>query len=245
MRHFNPLPDVPARILASDLDGTLIPLPDNAGNTNDLKAIKTAHDAGELPLVFATGRHFESVLEAIAQYQLPEPEWIVCDVGSRIYRRMGLNYENFEPYEAHLQDLVGDSERDVIERLLADLPGLELQRPEHQTEHKISYQCAAGVLEKLTTEVRQRLEQAAVPYSALGGLDPFLNIGLIDVLPGTVNKAYALIWLATHADFKPDEVVYAGDSGNDEAALACGFRAIVVQNASPGLARPGARIARL
>ena len=59
---------------------------------------------------------------------------------------------------------------------------------------------------------------------------------LLDVLPAQVSKAYALIWLATHADFLPDEVVYAGDSGNDLAALICGFRAIVVANDSEGLA---------
>jgi sucrose-6-phosphatase len=41
----------------------------------------------------------------------------------------------------------------------------------------------------------------------MGSLDPFLNCGLLDVLPKGVSKAYALLWLSTHADFKPDEVV--------------------------------------
>ena len=70
----------------------------------------------------------------------------------------------------------------------------------------------------------------------MGSLDPFLDRGLIDVMPGPVSKAYALLWLATHASSAPDEVIYAGDSGNDLAALGAGFRAIVVANASPGLA---------
>jgi hydroxymethylpyrimidine pyrophosphatase-like HAD family hydrolase len=51
-----------------------------------------------------------------------------------------------------------------------------------------------------------------------------------------VSKAYALIWLTTHADFTPDDAIYAGDSGNDLAALAAGFHAVVVANASEGLA---------
>jgi hydroxymethylpyrimidine pyrophosphatase-like HAD family hydrolase len=50
-----------------------------------------------------------------------------------------------------------------------------------------------------------------------------------------VSKAYALLWLSTHADLRPDEVIYAGDSGNDYAALVSGFRAIIVANGSDGL----------
>lgn len=236
MDHFNPLPEIAPRILATDLDGTLIPLPNEAGNQADLATLEAAHDAGQLPLIFATGRHFASVLEAIRQYHLPEPEWIICDVGSRILRRSGKDYALFAPYEAHLEEMVGQHDRREIEVLLSGLQGLDFQQPDHQTAHKISYQCAADQIEALTAAVRERLSAAGVPYSAMGSLDPFLNIGLIDVLPGAVNKAYALRWLATHADFSPDEVVYAGDSGNDEAALSCGFRAIIVANASTGLA---------
>ena len=55
------------------------------------------------------------------------------------------------------------------------------------------------------------------------------------MLPLNVSKAYALIWLSSHADFCPEEVVFSGDSGNDKAALVCGFRAILVENASKQL----------
>lgn len=236
MEHFNPHSEIKARILASDLDGTLIPLPENQQNKADLTRIRAAHDDGRLPLIFATGRHFESVLEAIDLYNLPEPEWIICDVGSRIYRRVDEAYIVFAPYTEHLNTVVGQSDRGQVESLLDSLEGLRFQQPDHQTEHKISYQCTADQIEYLTGAVQQRLVDGAAPYSCMGSLDPFLQIGLIDVLPGEVNKAYALHWLATHANFKPDEVVYSGDSGNDEAALACGFRAIVVANASAGLA---------
>lgn len=236
MNHFNPIPEVAARILATDLDGTLIPLPDEPANRAALQAIRSAHNGGELPLIFATGRHFESVLEAIETYRLPEPEWIICDVGSRIVRRCKGAYLPFAPYEAHLEAIVGGHDRREIEALLQGLDGLDFQISDHQTDHKISYQCAAGQVEALTLSVRGRLAEAGAPYSAMGSLDPFLNIGLIDVLPGEVNKAYALHWLATHADFSPHGLVYAGDSGNDEAALSAGFRAIIVANASTGLA---------
>ncbi|MFP4156374.1 MAG: HAD-IIB family hydrolase [Opitutales bacterium] len=236
MKDFNPHSPASPRILATDLDGTLIPLPENKQNTEDLKLIHAQHADGRLPLIYATGRHYESVLEAIGQYRLPTPEWIICDVGSRIFRRSGCDYAPFDPYEVHLNELVGGSDRKTVEALLEGLEGLQFQQPDHQTAHKISYQCEAGRVETLIAEVKLRLEAAQAPYSGMGSLDPFLNIGLIDVLPGSVNKAYALRWLATHADFTPEEVVYSGDSGNDEAALSCGFSAIIVGNASVGLA---------
>ncbi len=236
MKHFNPQPEIKARVLATDLDGTLIPLPERPQNKDDLIQIRELHDAGKQELVFATGRHFESVMEAVEEYGLPRPEWLICDVGSRIFRMEESGYAQFAPYEAHLSELVGKADRPAVEALLADLDGLDFQQPSHQTEHKISYQCTADRVEDLSHQVRAKLEAAALPYSCMGSLDPFLNIGLIDVLPGSVSKAYALIWLSTHADFVPDEVVYAGDSGNDEAALSCGFRAIVVANGSTGLA---------
>ena len=236
MKDFNPHSPTRPRILATDLDGTLIPLPENGQNTADLELIRTHHENGRLPLVFATGRHFGSVLEAIDLYRLPEPEWIICDVGSRIFRRSGGVYKPFEPYETHLNEVVGGSDRRTVEALLEGLEGLHFQQPDHQAAHKISYQCEAGLVEVLIAEVHARLEAADVPYSGMGSLDPFQNIGLIDVLPAAVNKAYAVCWLATHADFTPEEVVYSGDSGNDEAALSCGFSAIIVGNASPGLA---------
>jgi len=116
---------------------------------------------------------------------------------------------------------------------MGGIDGLSLQIPEHQTDFKVSYECASEQLDDILKEVEKRA--AGLPYSCMGSLDPFLNCGLIDVMPGQVNKAYALLWLATHADFKPDEVVYSGDSGNDLAALASGFHAIVVANASKGL----------
>jgi hydroxymethylpyrimidine pyrophosphatase-like HAD family hydrolase len=59
--------------------------------------------------------------------------------------------------------------------------------------------------------------------------------GLIDVLPIGVSKAYALLWLSSHADFSPDEVIYSGDSGNDYAAMVSGFRTIIVGNGTPDL----------
>lgn len=235
MNHFNPQAEIAPRVLATDLDGTFIPLPQSSDNTDALKQFAQQHTADRYRLIFATGRHFESVLHAISEYKLPQPEWIVCDVGSAIYQRTNDQFTQYTPYEDHLFERTGQVNRSKVEALLGQLDGLQLQAPDHQQRFKISYQCAPAALEQLVPAIRQLLAAEQLSYNCLESIDPFDNRGLIDVLPADVSKAYALLWLATHADFKPDEVIYSGDSGNDYAALVCGFRAILVGNASDTL----------
>jgi len=233
MEYFNPQAGIRPSVLATDLDGTLIPLPASPENQRDLSALAAFFAAPQQRLIFATGRHFDSVLEAMRAVPLPEPDWILCDVGSRLMGRSAGGWQELAAYTRHLRELTGGVARAEVEAALAGIAGLSLQLPEHQTELKISYFCESARLEPILAEVETRLLE--MPYTRMGSLDPFKDCGMIDVMPGPVSKAYALLWLATHADFVPDEVLYAGDSGNDLAALAAGFRAIVVANASPGL----------
>ncbi|WP_269522349.1 HAD-IIB family hydrolase [Coraliomargarita parva] len=223
-------------MLATDLDGTLIPLPEAPENKEALQTLTQALHSQQRKLVFVTGRHFESVLDAIARFDLPMPDWIVCDVGSSIFKRMGDAYEPYTAYVSHLESVTQSLDRNIILDSLKDIEGMRLQVPEHQQQFKISYECEGNALDATTHSVEAALRDKELPYCSLGSLDPFSGLGLIDVLPLHVNKAYAVIWLATHADFHPGEVVFSGDSGNDLAALTCGFRAIVVSNASSGLA---------
>lgn len=239
MNHFNPQSEIAPSVLATDLDGTLIPLPGSPSNLDDLQCLKRALRDAKTKLVFATGRHFESAMEAIEQYELPTPEWIVCGVGSAIYKRvgkrMGADFEAFAAYEAHLEDSSGSVDRQAVEDTLFTVEGLELQPPDYQQRFKISYQTTADTVNQVVDEANDRLEQAELPYHCVGSLDPFMNCGLLDVMPRGVSKAYALLWLSTHANFRPDEVIYSGDSGNDLAALLSGFLAIIVANGSTGL----------
>jgi HAD superfamily hydrolase (TIGR01484 family) len=235
MNEYNPQPKIPATMLATDLDGTLIPLPGNDSNKEALARIFDDHESGAIKLIYATGRHFESVLEAIETYTLPRPEWIICDVGSAIFKLIEDEYTRYMPYEAHLLESTGSVNREQVEEALTGIDDLDLQPTEYQQRFKVSYKCTTETLSKLVATIEERLTTANMPYDCMGSEDPFMGCGLIDVLPRNISKAYALLWLATHDDFSPDEVIYSGDSGNDYAALVSGFRAIVVANCSDGL----------
>ncbi|NCC52190.1 MAG: HAD-IIB family hydrolase [Spartobacteria bacterium] len=236
METFKPDPQVVPRVLATDLDGTFIPLPGDGYSQAALKQIQEACDAHRLKLVFATGRHFNSVLEVMREQALPTPDWIVCDVGTSIYQRTQETFQLYAPFESRLADQTRGTDRAAIEAMLKDIGDITLQSIERQQRFKISYECPSEQIEPLVADINRRLSTTNTPFACLGSIDPFEGHGLLDVLPVCASKASALIWLAEHTDFHPDEVVFAGDSGNDLAALTCGFRAIVVANAAPGLA---------
>jgi HAD superfamily hydrolase (TIGR01484 family) len=236
---FNPQCKLPPAVLATDLDGTLIPMDGNPHQISALRELKLAVQDASIPLIFATGRHLHSVLEAIKAYHLPIPKWLICDVGTSIfeYSSSDNDFVPFLPYKTHLKKTVGDIHRDTVEQIMRSVNDLHLQAPENQTDFKISYTAPTSSLAQSIEDVNLLLEKNSLPYCCMGSIDPFLNCGLVDILPHGVNKAYSLIWLSTHADFPPDALIYAGDSGNDLAALTSGFRAIIVGNATDALTK--------
>ena len=86
-------------------------------------------------------------------------------------------------------------------------------------------------------EIQKRLDHASAPYSMIHSVDPFNGDGLIDLLPQDVSKAHALSWWVEHVGVAPGGIVFAGDSGNDLAALSAGYQAIVVGNADRSVAQ--------
>ena len=56
--------------------------------------------------------------------------------------------------------------------------------------------------------------------------------GYLDVLPQSATKEYALKYLQNRFKLQENDIVFAGDGGNDLGPLTSGYQAIVVNNAS-------------
>ncbi len=232
MKHFD---RPPRHLLATDLDGTLIPLQSSQENCRDLRLLREQACHGEITLVFVTGRHLASVLEAIAQYDLPQPEWIICDVGTTICRRNDDGeFVSAPAYEDELVQIVGQLPIEQVHERLSRVSGIRLQEPEKQGTFKLSYYADASMLQAVCEQVQQLLLDDA-PYSVIHSIDPFNGDGLIDLLPRGVSKAFALEWWSRLVGVATEQLVFAGDSGNDLAALVAGYRTIVVGNADDQL----------
>ncbi len=225
------------RVLATDLDGTLIPLPGDARNQADLRSLANQLTRQRITLVFVTGRHFESVATAITDFQLPRPHWIICDVGTSIFRRtMTGEFEPVASYQQHQEAITSEMPIGALRQRLGSIDGLRLQQQEKQGRFKLSYYADAPRLADLVDQIQTILDQADSPYSIVHSVDPFNGDGLIDLLPKGVSKAHALGWWTDHVGAAHQSIVFAGDSGNDLAAMTAGYRTIVVGNADRSLA---------
>lgn len=230
-------PKIPLTALASDLDGTLIPLEGDAEHQRALKTLVDVLSAHAIELLFVTGRHFASVVGVMRSVPLPSPEWIVCDVGTSIYRRGVQTYVLSDAYADHLRERVAGVGVDDLARHFAGRRGLRQQESEKQGPFKLSYYCDAQQVEQLTNELDQELRRQSFPYRIISSVDPFNGDGLIDFLPQGVSKAHALAWWAKRTGHAVESIAFAGDSGNDAAALEAGYRAIIVGNATEELKR--------
>jgi HAD superfamily hydrolase (TIGR01484 family) len=214
------------------MDGTFIPLDGNQQNRRDLAALCSELEQRGIELIYVTGRHYELVLEAIDSHALPAPQWMICDVGTSIYQRDSPGDHQLLPaYQQNLADIVGAFGVEALAQALSENPQLILQEPEKQGPYKLSYYCEANSLPQITEHVEQLVDRIAAPYRIIASVDPFTDEGLVDFLPRGVSKDYALQWWVEHTTRQREEVIFAGDSGNDVAALIAGYRSIVVGNA--------------
>src|SRR5688572_2014263 len=103
-------------LLATDLDGTLL----GGKSLHKQQLYRFIRENADARLVFVTGRGLESVIPILNDPIIPNPDYIICDVGATI-----VNGHTLEPVE-HLQSGI---ERNWPGRLkimesLKDVPGL-------------------------------------------------------------------------------------------------------------------------
>ena len=196
----------------------------------------------EVTLAYVSGRHLASVQAAIEEFQLPLPDYAVCDVGSSIFRCTSRSsgatefWHPLESWRAHLSAEWPAGSVDVARELLRDLTELTLQEPERQSEFKLSYYVPIlGDPSLMLNEVRQRLAGREVNASLVYSVDDGRQSGLLDLLPAASGKRAAIEHLLREMELTLDQAFFAGDSGNDREVLVSPIPAVLVANASEEL----------
>ena len=223
--------DKQAKILITDLDGTLIPIDSDPDQCNALSVLKKLIEENKTPLVYATGRHFQSVRDAIKRFSLPQPMFTIADVGTSIYKTNDDQVSLIEEYSGYLQTIVGDLDTSNLWQQICDIENITLQEKEKQGKFKLSFYVNAEVMSVTVDTMAHRLSGIAAPYEIVDSIDPFNGVGLIDLLPSGTSKSAAIQWLSVHKQWPHQDIVYAGDSRNDLAAMNAGFNTIIVNNA--------------
>ena len=202
-------------LLATDLDGTFL-AGDTAARTQLYQLITTNPD---IQLVFVTGRGLENVLPLLADPTIPQPHYIICDVGGTVVD--GESQQAVQPIQGEID---GRWPGEVaIEEIMAQFPGLV--RQDVPQERRCSYFCPPNVV---TQDIRTAVEGF--------GCDLLYSAGrYLDVLPKNVNKGATLTKLVEFLDVDPEEVLVAGDTLNDLSMYHQQFKGVCVGESESGL----------
>ena len=225
-------------LLCTDLDRTLIPNGMQPESPGARELFARLSNRPEVTLVYVTGRHRQLVEDAVNRYQLPPPDLVISDVGTRIYTIQGLDWQVWTAWEEEVHASWSTKDPAAIHTLFGDLPALRLQEEAKQSCHKLSYYVELhhdhGAL---IMEMERRLREHGIKSSLVWSVDETSAIGLLDVLPENATKLHAIRFIKDRLGFSLEETVFAGDSGNDLSVLASEIQAVLVANADDSVRR--------
>ncbi len=211
-------------LLISDFDNTL---------TGDQKAIDELKiilekNYSKLGFAIATGRHIDSTLNGLAQYDFPLPDLIISGVGAQIFYGVGLIEDEGWAHYVRQQ-----WNADKIIYLLEEFKEFN---PRHiftsPGESRVSYYIDYDVKNDLLVEkIREILDQNGLAYHLI-----YSHGHYIDIIPYRASKGAAVDHVIARWNLDPEQVVTAGDSANDLEMFTRDIKGIVVANYEEALA---------
>ncbi len=224
------------KILATDLDRTLLP---NGSWKGDEKAIGLFNELTEnnnVLVVYVTGRNANLTEKAIKDFGVRYPHILCSDVGTCIRKYEKGSWIFDEGWVAHVKHSSPGWSASTIKNKLSTVPGMIEQEQEHLNQFKQSYYVDHNrkdeVLEKVEILVGGKYDEVIV-YS----YDSMDNKGLLDMLPKSATKLTALEYITENYGAIKEDVVFCGDSGNDIFPLTSGFSGVLVRNADEQLVK--------
>ena len=222
-------------LLCSDLDRTLIPNGTQGESPQARPALLKLAAHPNLQLAYVSGRDRQLVKNAISEFGLPKPDFVIGDVGTTLYHLAGEQWQLDQTWQHELARDWRGRNHDDIAGLLVDLKHGHptLQPPEKQNAFKISFYTNIAVdARKLKEDIAEILNNHNVRANIIWSRDDAEHIGLLDILPSRANKLQAIRFLMATKGIREDAVVFAGDSGNDLDVLTSGLPSILVRNAA-------------
>ena len=203
-------------LLAADIDGTML------GDEEGQIALRVlAQDfRGSFRLAYVTGRYEHSVLRVVEEGFLPRPDFICSNVGTDILALEDPGNTIGQKYAAQV-----GPEWDL--ETIYSLGEAEGVRRQDFSEGQPPFQ--AGFFWDGSPQTLQAFR------TRLAGQDHFHILAsyaeYIDVLPNPLGKGKAVEFLQKELNFDPQQVVVAGDSGNDREMFESEFKGIIPVNA--------------
>ena len=211
------------QFIISDLDGTLI----DGSKVNGLRELKQWIVDHKEQVVFgvASGRNREITEQAFANYDLPNPDVLICSAGSEIYYTKKFIPDN--GWESHIDY---QWKRNELQKELSKFPGIRLQEPAAQWRFKLSYYVDDNFDEDDMANLYKFLDDRKLRAKILLTDNKYL-----DLLPFRASKGNAVRYLSYKWKVPLEHFITAGNSGNDKDMLTGKTKGIVVANYSPEL----------
>lgn len=222
-------------LICTDLDRTLIPNGRQSESAGAREHFALLAGCPEITLAYVSGRHRALVEQAITNYSLPIPDFVVGDVGTTIYH-VGpeQSWRHQAEWEAEIAPDWGGKKHADLKRMLNDLSSLRLQEASKQNRYKLSYYVPLHVdREAQDWVIKQRLQEAGIRASLVWSVDEPAGVGLLDILPACATKLHAVEALMRLCGFDDGNTVFCGDSGNDIEVLVSHVPAVLVANSQP------------
>lgn len=202
-------------LLATDLDGTFL----GGKSLHKQRLYQLIKENKDIRLVFVTGRGLETVIPLLNDPIIPNPDFIICDVGATIVN--GHTLEAIEPLQSEIEKK-WPGHLKVLDQL-KDVSGIKYQ--DVPQERRVSFyarnESIAGVVQEKVSDLG-----CDVIYSAKK---------FLDVLADGVNKGSSLTKLIKYLRIDNSDVLVAGDTLNDLAMYECGYKGVVVGKAEKQL----------
>lgn len=220
-------------LLTTDLDGTLLP---NGKQPESPQARALFAQVAARPgvtVAYVTGRHRALVEEAIEEFDLPTPDYVVTDVGTTIYHSSRGTWEPSSTWAARMDRHWMSLSAQTLQQRLIDLPDLRPQPQDRQSRHKISFFTDPGIdQDRLRNGVLSRLGSQSSLVRVIWSVEQESEYGLLDLIPTVGGKRAAIAFLMEEGGFTLGQTLFAGDSGNDLEVLVSPIPAVLVANAS-------------
>jgi sucrose-6F-phosphate phosphohydrolase len=222
------------RILATDLDRTLLPNGHWPADPGAIELFNDLTDRHDVLVVYVTGRNLNLAENAISEYGIRHPHVLIGDVGTSIRDYEHGEWISHPGWDAHIKKTSPQWNAEAVRKEVSGIDGLTEQEREHCGPFKQSYYVEHDrkdeVLKKVDEHVKGRFDEVIV-YS----YDSQTGSGLLDFLPQSATKQTALEYIADEMGIDKQQVVFCGDSGNDVFPLTAGFSGVLVRNADEQL----------
>jgi Cof subfamily protein (haloacid dehalogenase superfamily) len=254
----------PVRLVAIDIDGTLLPTFSQKVNDRNAKALRAAQAAG-ITVAIATGRRTAYVTPILDDLRLRGDTPLItsngavtrtldgesidrCHLQARVARALcGLlrpygtlvfTFDRTGPGELVLEDLE-QAHRRIEAWVEANADAIELVRPLENAlkdgEDPIQGMVTGGIDKMRQAEKALKESEWHGLCEAVRTEYPARDLSILDILPPGVSKGWALERLAARLGIDRKETMAIGDNWNDVDMLEWAGQAVLMGNASTEL----------